>query len=94
MLPGSSPSQTTCVNDGLRESKQSWYEVLIDLKKRGVKMALKLAIGDGALECWAALRKTLGKDCRAIVCNHFGHGHKRVCRGLIMISEFTVYLDS
>lgn len=45
------------VLDGYRESEQSWYELLIDLKQRGLKFAPKLATGDGALGFWAALRK-------------------------------------
>ena len=43
--------------DGYRESEQSWYELLVDLKARGLTIAPKLAIGDGALGFWAALRK-------------------------------------
>ncbi|NIR33169.1 MAG: IS256 family transposase [Desulfuromonadales bacterium] len=43
--------------DGFRESTQSWREVLLDLKRRGLKQAPKLAIGDGALGFWAALRE-------------------------------------
>lgn len=49
------------VHDGVRESEQSWYELLVDLKQRGLKMSPKLAIGDGALGFWAALRKTFGE---------------------------------
>ena len=49
------------VMDGYRESEQSWYELLIGLKQRGLKIAAKLAIGDGALGFWAALRKVYGK---------------------------------
>jgi transposase-like protein len=49
------------VIDGVRESEQSWYELLIDLKHRGLPMAPKLAIGDGALGFWAALRKVFGE---------------------------------
>ena len=45
------------VIDGYRESEQSWHELLIDLKQRGLKFAPKLAVGDGALGFWAALRK-------------------------------------
>jgi transposase-like protein len=45
------------VLDGYRESEQSWSELLIDLKHRGLRMAPKIAIGDGALGFWAALRK-------------------------------------
>lgn len=40
--------------DGVRESTQSWREVLIDLKSRGMNEPL-LAVGDGALGFWAAL---------------------------------------
>jgi transposase-like protein len=45
------------VVDGYRESKQSWYELLLDLKQRGLTIAPKLAVGDGALGFWAALRE-------------------------------------
>lgn len=45
------------VLDGYRESEQSWSELLIDLKQRGLTMAPKIAVGDGALGFWAALRK-------------------------------------
>lgn len=45
------------VVDGYRESEQSWYELLIGLKQRGLELAPKLATGDGALGFWAALRK-------------------------------------
>ena len=49
------------VVDGYRESEQSWYELLLDLKSRGLSLAPKLAIGDGALGFWAALRKVYGE---------------------------------
>ena len=41
--------------DGYRESTESWAELLRDLKKRGMK-APELAVGDGALGLWAAIR--------------------------------------
>ena len=41
--------------DGYRESEQSWTELLLDLKRRGLTQAPKLAIGDGALGFWKAL---------------------------------------
>lgn len=41
--------------DGYRESTESWAELLRDLKKRGMR-APELAIGDGALGFWAAIR--------------------------------------
>ena len=46
--------------DGFRESEQSWKEVLMDLKKRGLKIDPKLAIGDGALGFWKALPQVFG----------------------------------
>ena len=52
------------MSDGYRESEQSWYELLVDLKKRGLKIAPKLAIGDGALGFWKALPKVFGKTRR------------------------------
>jgi transposase-like protein len=43
------------VADGFRESEQSWSELLLDLKSRGLSIDPKLAIGDGALGFWKAL---------------------------------------
>jgi putative transposase len=45
------------VVDGERESKLSWQGLLSDLKKRGLTLAPKLAVGDGALGFWAALEE-------------------------------------
>ena len=42
---------------GIRESEQSWIEVLVDLKRRGLQTAPELAIGDGSLGFWKALSK-------------------------------------
>lgn len=42
------------IEDGVRESTQSWKEVLLGLKERGLNTP-KLAIGDGAMGFWAAL---------------------------------------
>jgi len=43
--------------DGQRESEQSWLELLLDAKSRGLTEAPMLAIGDGALGFWKALRQ-------------------------------------
>jgi putative transposase len=40
---------------GLRESAQSWKELLVDLKARGLVIAPEIAVGDGALGFWRAL---------------------------------------
>jgi transposase-like protein len=44
---------------GMRESAQSWRELLVDLKARGLSIAPELAIGDGALGFWKALDEAL-----------------------------------
>ena len=41
--------------DGTRESSQSWRDLLLDLKRRGLSMAPELAVADGALGFWKAL---------------------------------------
>lgn len=40
---------------GIRESTQSWRELLVDIKKRGLTMAPEIAVGDGAMGFWKAL---------------------------------------
>ena len=47
--------------DGYRESAQSWRELLLDLKRRGLQAGPELAIGDGALGFWKALREVYGQ---------------------------------
>ena len=42
---------------GMRESSQSWKELLVDLKARGLSAAPELAIGDGALGFWRAIEE-------------------------------------
>ena len=49
--------QLLAVHDGFRESELSWRELLEDLKRRGLELPPKLAVGDGGLGFWAALRK-------------------------------------
>jgi transposase-like protein len=48
------------VQDGYRESEQSWKEVLLDLKNRGLEEGPALAVGDGALGFWKALPQVYG----------------------------------
>jgi transposase-like protein len=40
---------------GVRESAQSWRELLVEVKQRGLKSAPEIAVGDGALGFWKAL---------------------------------------
>jgi len=42
---------------GYRESAQSWRELLLDLKKRGLCIPPELAVGDGALGFWKAIEE-------------------------------------
>ena len=48
--------------DGYRESAQSWREMLLDLKRRGLRNGPELATGDGALGFWKALREVYGES--------------------------------
>ena len=47
--------------DGVRESTQSWRELLLDLKHRGLSIGPGLAVGDGALGFWKALEEVWPK---------------------------------
>lgn len=47
--------ERVAIGDGYRESTESWRDVLLDLKDRGLKVPPLLAVGDGAMGFWAAL---------------------------------------
>jgi len=49
--------ELVAVLDGYRESKLSWMELLSSLKERGLIEGPRLAIGDGGLGFWAAIRE-------------------------------------
>lgn len=49
------------IEDGYRESEQSWSELLLRIKAQGLSHSPKLAIGDGALGFWKALSKVFPK---------------------------------
>ena len=49
------------ITDGYRESEQSWRELLLDVRARGLTIDPELAIGDGGLGFWGAVRKVLPK---------------------------------
>jgi transposase-like protein len=53
--------------DGIRESAQSWKELLLDLKRRGLTIGPQLAVADGALGFWKAIDqvwpKTYAQRC-------------------------------
>jgi len=48
--------ELVAIADGYRESTESWADVLRDLKRRGMRAPV-LAVGDGALGMWAAMRE-------------------------------------
>ena len=43
------------IEEGFRESKQSWKALLLSLRDRGLQRPPKLGVGDGAMGFWAAL---------------------------------------
>lgn len=47
--------ELVAVEDGFRESTDSWLSVLTDLRSRGLTAGPKLAVGDGALGFWKAM---------------------------------------
>src|SRR6186997_2786144 len=55
------------LTDGVRESVQSWRELLLDLRRRGLSIGPELAVADGAPGFWQALEevwpKTRGQRC-------------------------------
>jgi transposase-like protein len=60
VLMGATPEgrkELIAASDGYRESEQSWRQLLLDCKQRGLKVDPKLATGDGALGFWKALRQ-------------------------------------
>jgi len=57
------------LQQGFRESKESWKELLLDLKNRGLNEPA-LAVADGGLGFWAALPEVFGQTCRW--CNFVG----------------------
>jgi transposase-like protein len=58
--------ELVAIADGYRESTESWADLLRDLKRRGMRAPV-LAVGDGALGFWGALREvfpaTRGQRC-------------------------------
>ncbi|HGF0936977.1 TPA: IS256 family transposase [Legionella pneumophila] len=55
--------ELVAIEDGYRESSDSWEELLINLKQRGLVKPPKLAVGDGAMGFWKAISKVF-PDCR------------------------------
>jgi putative transposase len=53
--------ELVALEEGYRESEQSWLEVLQGLKGRGLTQGPELAIGDGSLGFWKALPQVYGE---------------------------------
>ena len=71
VLMGATPDgkkELIAIADGYRESEQSWKELLLDVKARGLAIDPKLAIGDGALGFWKALQTGLSRTTREQRC--------------------------
>jgi putative transposase len=52
---------------GVRESAQSWRELLIDVKRRGLKITPEITVGDGALGFWKALTRSFPERGTSVV---------------------------
>jgi transposase-like protein len=64
VLMGATPEgkkELIAVQDGYRESEQSWRSLLLDVKLRGLTVDPELAVGDGALGFWKALPQVFAK---------------------------------
>lgn len=60
VLMGATPDgqkELIAIADGYRESEQSWKALLLDCQARGLIIDPTLAIGDGALGFWKAVRQ-------------------------------------
>ena len=56
------PEEFVAIEDGYRESEQSWLMLLGDLKQRVLKIGPELAVRDGALGLCKALPKVYGES--------------------------------
>ena len=83
--------ELVAIADGYRESTESWADLLRDLNRRGMRAPM-LAVGDGALGFWSALRtvfpKTRAQRCWvhkvANVLNTLPKSVQRTARGMLV----------
>jgi len=59
--------EVVAIADGVRESAQSWKEILVELRARGPEHPPELVVGDGALGFWRALAEAF-PTCKAQRC--------------------------
>ena len=62
--------ELVAIADGYRESTDSWADVLRDLRSRGMRAPV-LAVGDGALGFWAALREVFPETRQGRCWQHY-----------------------
>lgn len=58
------------ISDGFRESEQAWKELLLDVKARGLVIDPKVAVGDGALGFWKAVKQVFPTTREQRCCVH------------------------
>ncbi len=58
------------IEEGYRESRESWAQVLRSLRDRGMIQPSLLAVGDGGLGLWAALDEVFPETCHQRCWNH------------------------
>jgi putative transposase len=58
------------ISDGFRESEQAWKELLLDVKQRGLVIDPKVAVGDGALGFWKAVKQVFPTTREQRCCVH------------------------
>jgi len=71
--------------DGYRENEQSWYELLVDIKHRGLTSVPKIAVGDGALGFWAAETKNEADKAFDLFVRKYGAKYPKAVACLAMI---------
>lgn len=62
--------------DGFRESKDSWLELLRDLKAHGLTQGPRLALADGALGFWQALQEAFDPGVEQQRCSRSQNGQR------------------
>ena len=73
--------------DGVRESAQSWKELLLDLKRRGLAMGPELAVADGAVGFWQAVEEPSRAKPLHGLCTEAGAGRRRFAKPRLGITH-------
>jgi transposase-like protein len=75
--------ERVAIGDGYRETKASWLELLLDLKKRALKAGPRLAVGDGAMAATRDSRRSARcvRSFRVDLCGQISEGERDVEEG-------------